>query len=124
MEKPSGYSGTPLVKKLGIKPGFHIGLIGEPAGYMALLHDLPDNIHWHKNVDTQELDMVHIFVKDMAFYSDILAKAKRAIKTSGTIWVSWPKKTSGTQTDINANIIRTVALGMGLVDVKVCAIDN
>ena len=125
MTVATGYSGTPLTKKLGIKPGFHISLIGEPTDYVSsMLNDLPNNIHWHKNFDTPDLDMIHIFVMNRALYAEILTQAKRVIKKSGTIWVSWPKKTSGIPTDVSENIIRSIALEMGLVDVKVCAIDG
>lgn len=125
MTVATGYSGTPLAKKLGIKAGYHISLIGEPADYVTgMLNDLPTNIHWHKNFDTPDLDMIHIFVMNRALYSEILTQAKRVIKKSGTIWVSWPKKTSGIPTDVSENIIRSIALEMGLVDVKVCAIDD
>jgi len=120
----TGYSGTPLAKKLGIKAGFHISLIGEPDGYMGLLKDLPQNINWHKNFDSSNLDMIHIFIVNKEFYTDALSHAKKAIKKNGLIWVSWPKKTSDIPTDVSENIIRSIALEMGLVDVKVCAIDD
>lgn len=119
-----GYSGTPLIKKLGIREGYNIGIIGEPTNYKSLLIDLPKNIHWHKNFNGANLDMVHLFVINREVFSDLLPKAKEAIKKSGIIWISWPKKVSGLPTDLNENIIRNIALEMGLVDVKVCAIDN
>jgi len=120
----AGYSGTPLVKKLGIREGYHIGTVGEPADFKKLLTDLPDNVHWHKNFNGANLDMIHLFVINRDVFSDLLPKAKEAIKKTGTIWVSWPKKVSGLPTDLNENIIRIIALETGLVDVKVCAVDN
>jgi hypothetical protein len=118
-----GYSGKPLVKKLGIKEGFHIALIGAPPAYKNHLADLPKNLKWFKNFNGNDLDMIHFFVINREVLTETLPKAKAAIKKSGTIWVSWPKKSSGIPTDLNENIIRMIALETGLVDVKVCAID-
>jgi len=120
----TGYSGTPLAKKLGIKAGHHISLIGEPDEYFGLFKDLPQNINWHKNFDTPDLDMIHIFIVNKEFYMEVLPQAKKAIKKNGSIWVSWPKRTSDIPTDVSENIIRSVGLSVGLVDVKVCAING
>ena len=123
MAETAGYSGTPLVKKLGIKPGFQISLINEPEDYLSLLTGLPQGVKIHKNLNYADLDMVHLFVNSRGLYDHLLNQAKRAIKKSGTIWVSWPKKASAVPTDLTENIIRDTALEMGMVDVKVCAID-
>ncbi len=120
----TGYSGTPLAKKLGIKDGYHIALVNEPDYYFNLFTELPDNIHWYRNMDHPELDMIHLFVTSREIYSNQLHKAKNQIKKSGTIWISWPKKTSGIISDLNDNIIREMALETGLVDVKVCAVNE
>ena len=124
MTEQAGYSGTPLIKKLGIREGFHIGLVDEPEGFKTLLTGLPEGVVWHKNFNGNGLDMIHMFVINADLFAEILDKAKTAIKKSGMIWVSWPKKASGIATDLNENVIRNYALEIGLVDVKVCAVDQ
>ena len=124
MAETAGYSGTPLVKKLGIKEGFQISLIGEPDDYLNMLTGLPGKVKIHKNLNHSDLDMVHLFVNSRGVLEEVLGTAKRAIKKSGIIWASWPKKASGMPTDLTENMIRELALESGLVDVKVCAIDE
>jgi hypothetical protein len=124
LTEQAGYSGTSLVKKLGIKEGFEIGLIGAPPGYKSLLTGLPDKVKWRAKINGHALDMIHLFVINKETFINALTLSKNAIKKSGTIWVSWPKGTSGMPTDLNENIIRAIALDIGLVDVKVCAIDS
>lgn len=119
---PTGYSGTPLAKKLGIKAGFHIRLINTPENYFSLFTDLPGDLVFNEE-DTRQ-DMVHFFTKQEEESLINLPLIKRAIKTNGMIWVSWPKKASKIVTDITEDKIRNYAIAIGLVDVKVCAVDE
>jgi len=118
----AGYSGTPLAKKLGIKDGFHISLINAPGYYPDLFSDLPPNLVFER--DAAETDFIHFFTKSRAEYESMMASLKKQIKTNGMIWVSWPKKASKVPTDITEDIIRNYALQLGLVDIKVCAVDE
>jgi hypothetical protein len=118
----AGYSGTPLVKKLGIKPGDTIAILNPPEGYDQTLGDLPDTIT-HINDLSQPLDFIHFFTKDRAEFEVEFLNLKTALKPAGMLWISWPKKASKVLTDLDENIIREIGLVNGLVDVKVAAID-
>lgn len=119
----AGYSGTPLAKKLGIKDGFYVQLINAPDDYLCLFTDLPANVYF-ENHTGGKLDLIHLFSKSLDEYRSLLAALKNSIKPNGIIWVSWPKKSSKVPTDISENSIRTLALHAGLVDIKVCAVDQ
>lgn len=121
--KPAGYSGTPLAKKLGIKGDFHIDLINAPEYYLCLFTDLPANLYFENNKNAK-LDMIHFFTKSQEEYKSLLPELKARIKSNGSIWISWPKKSSKVSTDITEDIIRNFALQIGLVDIKVCAVDE
>ena len=131
MAKPpqAGYSGTPLVRKLGFKPGQSALLIGVPATVPEII-DYPD-FGWRLDVETVEslpgdmpaLDVVHLFTKERAVLAAALPVLAGLIKPAGMIWVSWPKKASKVPTDVTEDVIRDLALSMDLVDVKVCAVD-
>jgi hypothetical protein len=120
----AGYSSTPLWKKLGYKSDLRVFLDSAPAEYAALLH-LPKgtNIIW---LERSEVGMpfAHVFSKTAAELARKLRDLKRKIATDGVIWISWPKKSSGVQTDITEDTIRTLALPLGFVDIKVCAVDH
>ena len=118
----SGYSGTPLAKKLGIKDGFHITLINAPENYFDLFTDLPSNLIF-ANGKTKK-DLIHFFTKQEKEYLKMLPLLKDQIKTNGIIWVSWPKKASKIVTDITEDKIRNYAIQTGLVDIKVCAVNE
>jgi hypothetical protein len=118
-----GYSGTPLAKKLGIKDGFYVRLINAPEYYLELFTDLPANLYFEDKEDIK-IDFIHFFTKDKAEYTALLPGLKDHIKANGIIWVSWPKKASKVVTDITENLIRDFALKAGLVDIKVCAVDD
>jgi len=120
--KTAGYSGTPLAKKLGIKDGFRIRLINEPDYYVKLFTDLPPDLYFENQGD--EVDFIHFFTKSHQEYIALLPALKDQIKPNGMIWVSWPKKASKIATDITEDIIRNYALKTGLVDIKVCAVDE
>ncbi|HEY4322560.1 MAG TPA: DUF3052 family protein [Mucilaginibacter sp.] len=120
--QPAGYSGTPLAKKLGIKPGFRIQLINAPENYLSLFTDLPGDLVF--NDDNTRQDFVHFFTKQEKELMINLPLLKGQIKANGMIWVSWPKKASKIITDITEDKIRNYAIEIGLVDIKVCAVDE
>ncbi len=119
----AGYSGTPLAKKLGIKHGFHIRLINAPDHYFDLFTDLPPELVFEDS-GNKKLDFIHFFTKEKAEYESLLPQLLQQLKPAGMIWASWPKKSSKVVTDITEDIIRTYALQTGLVDIKVCAVDD
>jgi hypothetical protein len=120
----AGYSGSPLIKKLGIKPDMKIAVWNEPAAYWHYLSPLPSTIRVLARVSPGAADMVHLFATTAAHFNTLLRRAKPLIHSSGMIWVSWPKKASGVPSDLDENMIRSAALKAGLVDVKVCAVDE
>jgi hypothetical protein len=122
MMETTGYSGTPLAKKLGIKDGFHISLINAPDYYLNLFTDLPPDLYFER--DCAKIDLIHFFTKNKTEYEALLPSLKDRIKSNGIIWISWPKKASKIITDITEDIIRNYALKTGLVDIKVCAVDE
>ena len=118
----TGYSGTPLAKKLGIKPAFKIRLINEPDYYFQLFTDLPSELYFEG--DGAEKDLIHFFTSKKDELLITLPLLKTQIKPNGIIWVSWPKKASKVYSDVTEDVIRDLALKTGLVDIKVCAIDE
>lgn len=122
----AGYSGTPLVAKLGIKPGHRVVAINPPDGLGGMLGSLPDGATLAKRWPTKPagIDVVLLFVTRQREYERLLPKAQRAIHDAGSIWVAWPKQSSGVETDLTENTIRDFALLGTLVDNKVCAIDD
>ncbi|WP_318311510.1 DUF3052 domain-containing protein [Flagellimonas crocea] len=121
--KTSGYSGTPLAKKLGIKSGFKVKIINEPKGYYTLFSDFPDDLI-HLSISTSKKDFIHYFTKSTSELNSDIPLLKQEMEQNGTIWVSWPKKTAKVETDLNGNIVRETGLKNGLVDIKVCAVDE
>jgi hypothetical protein len=122
MAGQAGYSNTSLVKKLGIKPGFKVRFVDPPEHYFDLLEGLPADIEVFEE-PTLGVDFVHYFTKQAASLERDLAAMKNEIVPNGTIWISWPKKASKVPTDVTEDVIRNFALAIGLVDVKVCAVD-
>lgn len=118
----AGYSGTPLVKKLGIKPGFRLYAKNQPANYLELIAPLPDGVQMLRRL-TRDLDMIHFFTSSRVELAAHIEMYLNRIKPDGMIWVSWPKKASKVPTDVTEDVIREVILPLGLVDVKVCAVD-
>lgn len=123
MPQTAGYSGTPLEKKLGLKSGFVIRLINPPDYYFELFQAFPPDIDIQSDVHSPK-DFIHFFTKEATELEDKLPRLKQEIKVNGMIWISWPKKASQVPTDITEDTIRGAALAIGLVDVKVCAVDN
>jgi hypothetical protein len=118
-----GYSSTPLLKKLGIKDGYRIYTKNEPEQYFLWLAPLPQKVVVTTRLSSN-LDFIHLFVKERSVLQSEFTKCKKALSKEGMFWVSWPKKTSKVLTDLDENIIRELGLKMGLVDVKVCAVDE
>ena len=119
----SAYSGTPLAKKLGIKEGLRVFAPGAPQHYGALLAPLPANVTFQAKF-AATTDLVHLFTTSCAELAQLLATWRPALQAAGIVWVSWPKKAAKVPTDITEDVIRAVALPMGYVDVKVCAVDE
>jgi hypothetical protein len=115
----SGYSETPLYKKLGIKPEFECLFINPPSNYFSLLESKPTSSDM-----SDGLDFIQIFSKDFNELAEVLNSNKPKLKKNGMIWISWPKKASKIPTDITEDLIRNYAIEIGLVDVKVCAVDE
>ncbi len=121
--KPAGYSGTPLAKKLGIKNEYTIRLINPPGNYFDLFDDFPSDVVITKS-RKKEKEIIHYFEKKAASLKKNLPLLRNEIVQNGMIWVSWPKKASRVETDITEDTIRDFALSIGLVDIKVCAVDT
>ncbi|HTH36963.1 MAG TPA: DUF3052 family protein [Pyrinomonadaceae bacterium] len=118
-----GYSGTPLAKKLGIKEGMKIVACDPPENYTALLGSLPKGVTI-ENERSTEADIVHIFTNTRDGLFRGLDETKKLIKQNGIIWVSWYKKAAKLPTEITEDTVREAAIPLGLVDVKVCAVDE
>jgi hypothetical protein len=119
----AGYSGTPLLQKLGIKPGLTVVTINAPSNYRRLLGKPASKIKFSDRVSDGS-DFVHFFSMDRSELEKRLPSFRAKIANTGTIWVSWPKKSSGISTDVTEDVIREIALRLGFVDIKVCAVDD
>jgi hypothetical protein len=119
----AGYSGTPLPKKLGIKPGHAVAFPGAPDDFAATLGELPDGVTI-KRRPVAPTDVVVAFFEARSALERRLAGLAKAIFPDGGLWIAWPKRSSGVQTDITEDVVRELALASGLVDNKVCAIDE
>lgn len=120
---PAGYSGTPLAKKLGIVEGTVVVTRHEPPGYAALVAPLPPRVRFESSVSTTT-NLVHVFCDRKAVLQAELQALRGAVAPAAVIWVSWPKKASKVATDITEDTVREVALPLGFVDVKVCAVND
>jgi hypothetical protein len=119
----AGYSGTPLAKKLGIKENFRVAAVNAPENFLELVRPLPAGVSISDSPKANS-DIVHFFTNSRDELARGLAKYKKQIKQDGTIWVSWYKKAAKLPTEITEDTVRDVALPLGLVDVKVCAVDD
>lgn len=117
----TAYSGTPLWKKLGYKPGFRAALIDVPENYSALIAGHPDPVDFTAPVG--EADLIHWFGTELTVLKTFAETARRTMPADSMLWISWPKKATKVPTDITEDRIRQVILPTGLVDVKVCAVD-
>ena len=120
---PSGYSGTPLAKKLGIGAGCRLHLRGAPASYGALVAPLPAGVRIVPRIDAGT-DLIHIFATRRAQLERALRASLAGMRADATLWVSWPKKSSGLASELTEDTVRKLSLPLGLVDVKVCAVDE
>jgi hypothetical protein len=118
----AGYSGTPLARKLGLRPGFAVAWVGAPDGFQALLGGLPAGVTVRGRL-RGPLDLVVCFVTARRDLERRLPALRAALAPAGMLWVAWPKRSSGVATDMTEDVVRDVALPTGLVDTKVCAID-
>jgi hypothetical protein len=119
----AGYSGTPLPQKLGIKPGMTVVTINAPTNYRRLLDTIPQGVTFSDRLKPGS-NFVHVFIKKRSELERRLSALREKIEGTGTVWVSWPKRSSGMPTDVTEDVVRAVALPLGFVDVKVCAIDE
>jgi hypothetical protein len=118
-----GYSGTPLGKKLGLRDGTRLMPVSAPDDYAVWLGTLPDGATFVSRAGPS-VDIVHVFVTRRADLGRELRRLRRALRADASIWVSWPKKASKVPTDITEDVIREVALPLGFVDIKVCAVTD
>jgi len=119
----AGYSGTPLLQKLGLKPPLSLVAIGAPREYREWLGELPQGVRIVSKAGS-DIRAAHVFVKERAALEKSLASLRKQLREDGFVWVSWPKKASGVKTDVTEDAIREVALPMGFVDIKVCAVSD
>lgn len=119
----AGYSQTPLAKKLGLKEGFKVRIIDPPDYYFSLFSDLPVTLQFLSS-KKEKKDFIHYFVKEAKALREHIVSLKNEIETNGMIWISWYKKAAKIPTDITEDLVRELALANGLVDVKVCAVDE
>jgi hypothetical protein len=120
---PAGYSKRALPDKLGIKPGSSLLLLRPPEGYATVLGALPPGVRLEARLKPG-IDLVHVFLVRRSDLVRDIAAWREAIFPAGTLWVSWPKKAAKVPTDVTEDVVREVALASGLVDVKVCAVDE
>jgi hypothetical protein len=124
-ENMAGYSATPLAKKLGIKPGHCVALVNAPEAFEYLLEGLPTDAAVARDLaDAKAFDVLVCFVTDAKQLRTTFPRCVKKLITNGGLWVAWPKKTSGISTDLTENVVRIFGLDTGLVDNKVCAIDE
>ena len=119
----AGYSKRTLLEKLGIKPGVRAIALDAPPTYRSLLGTLPVGTTLHSRLPASAA-FIHQFVHRRRDLAAVLPRVARALEDEGTLWISWPKQTSGVETDLNENIVRELGLSHGLVDVKVAAVDE
>ncbi|MDQ2855466.1 MAG: DUF3052 domain-containing protein [Acidobacteriota bacterium] len=120
----AGYSGTPLVKKLGIKENFRVAFWDPPAGFQKELGSLPVGVNISVGRLAKPLDLIILFTNSQRTLKTEFPKLAQKLTANGMLWVAWPKKASGVETDLSENDVRQIGLDAGLVDVKVCAINE
>lgn len=118
-----GYSKRSLVEKLGIKPGARVAILHAPQGYDATLGDLPDGITPHVDLDGT-YDFIQAFTPYRADLETEFPRLKATLVPNGTLWISWLKRASKRDTDLNEKLVREIGLNNGLVDVKVITVDK
>lgn len=119
----AGYSGTPLARKLGIASGSRVVPIGAPPEYRQWLDPLPAGVVFDRTVGATT-DLAHLFIDRRAALAKALAPLRQALRSDAVLWASWPKRSSRVPTDVTEDTIRELALPLGFVDVKVCAVSE
>jgi hypothetical protein len=119
--RPAGYSGTPLVSKLGLKSGARMQLVAAPSDFGDTIGKMPNGV---KPVTRGTLDFAMLFVRAKSELRRGFPRLRDRLESNGALWVAWPKKASGVKTDLSEGIVRSIGLEAGLVDVKVCAVDD
>ena len=122
MSTSSGYSGTPLARKLGIKEGSRVTIVSAPGGFADLLDPTPNGVRIARRLG-RDADVIVAFHTKRAVLERRFDRLRAAMHDAGGLWIAWPKSASGVVTDITEDVVRDVALAKGLVDNKVCAID-
>jgi hypothetical protein len=117
----AGYSGTPLAAKLGIKAGMEVHVVGCPFSYRQLVEPLPEGVSFGDEL-AKELDLVHIFTTSKEDLAKALRSCRSRLGPLAVVWVSWPKKSAKIPTDVSEDTVRELALPLGYVDIKVCAV--
>ncbi len=120
---PAGYSGTPLVRKLGYREGMRVVVVRAPANYWDLVGRLPVGVRVMTGA-AKALDLVHIFATRRTVLAKSVHSARKKMAQNGMVWASWPKKAARVPTDITEDVVREIAFPLDLVDVKVCAVDE
>lgn len=119
----AGYSGTPLARKLGIKEGTTVLIVGAPEDYESLLEPLPPGVTFRTRAD-RTIDLAQVFVTRKDQLAKLLTSLRRKLRPDAALWVSWPKKSAKQATDVTEDTIRELALPLGFVDIKVCAVSS
>lgn len=119
----AGYSGTPLIRKLGFKAPMQVVLVAAPKDYRAWLGEIPAGVRLIAK-PVKPTQAAHLFATDQAFLKKQLAAFRKQLQPDGFLWVSWPKKAAKVATDITEDVIRALALPLGFVDIKVCAVND
>ena len=119
----AGYSKTPLFKKLGIKSGDEVLVLNAPEHYQGLLEPLPESVTLVRKLSVNTA-IIHLFTRERVELEQMLTEYRHTMPASSMLWVSWPKKASKVATDVTEDVIREVALPLGWVDIKVCAVDG
>jgi len=120
----AGYSGTPLVKKLGFKEGFRAGLVNSPKGFRKELGELPESVTILTERLSKPLDLIILFADSERVLKTEFPKSMAKLARNGMLWVAWPKKSSGLPTDLSFDNVQHLGLRAGLVDVKICAVND
>ena len=120
----TGYSGTPLPRKLGIKAGARVALIGAPDGFDSTLGELPDGVVVRRRLGGAPFDVIVAFFSRRSLLERRLPELVAALDDAGGLWIAWPKRSSGVATDVTEGVVHTLGLATGLVDNKVCAVDQ
>lgn len=124
MTPSAGYSKTPLIRKLGIKSGYSVRFVNQPDHYSDLIGPLPEDVTVGGEADKGPYDFIHLFADSGSVLNRDFPLCKNWMDRDGMIWVSWIKKASAMETDISEGDVRRMGLDLGLVDVKICAVDD